>query len=336
MLKKSILMMFIGVIAGCSSVSSYNQIADSVNYSYDHNIKQSLIKGPSDTSEPYGAKVKDFHYDLVIKDFDTHVNVAFSYKDSSPRNYTHVVNSAGERIEFSRHENKILKCGVRGTFNQGKCNFSEDFTFKMPRESHSNWAVVGNANKNVYFEVSKTYVSVMNDFVYKLKTPRSDVDEGKIKKESLIAAKPVAIKKPDATIPANLIKNSSKPVVNQVITPTGKPIVSKAATVSVPAVQKPLITTKNIPVASKKGVINKNTSNCATNSKATNNVYKPDVKKNPVLTPLDIKSFCSCVKFKNSCAEVTSCREAYDQLACGNKKLDPTNKGMPCPNVCKM
>lgn len=329
MLKKSILMMFIGVIAGCSSVSNYNQIADSVNYSYDHNIKQSLIKGPSDTSEPYGAKVKDFHYDLVIKDFDTHVNVSFSYKDSSPRNYTHVVNSAGEIIEFSRHESKILTCGVVGTFNQGKCKFTEDFTFKMPRESHSNWAVVGKADKNIYFEISKTYVSVMNDFVYKLKTPRSDVDEVRIKKEILISSKPVAIKKPDAKIPAHLIKNSSKPVVNKVITPTGTPVISKAATVSVPVVHKPLIT-KNIPV------VNKNTNNCATNSKATNNVYKPVIKKNPVLTPIDIKSFCSCVKFKNSCAEVTSCREAYDQLACGNKKLDPTNKGMPCPNVCKM
>lgn len=43
------------------------------------------------------------------------------------------------------------------------------------------------------------------------------------------------------------------------------------------------------------------------------------------MTPIGDKAFCAGIEFK-TCATVSNCREAYDQLACGNKKLDPKKK----------
>lgn len=327
MLKKSILIMTIGLAAGCSSVSSYDKIADNVSYTYDHKLKQSVIKGPSDTNKTQGAKVKDFNYDLTIKDLDTHVNVSFNYKDSSPRNYNHVVDSGGQKYNFSRHENKILDCGVQGTFNEGKCIFTESFTFKMPRENRSQFAVIGTTGKNVYFEINKNYMSVMNDFVYKLKTPRSDYDESKIKKESLLTAKPVPVEKPNAIMPKPVKKVVvAEKIIEKEVKKEVKPvvIVEKAKPVEPTVIISKQVTPKTLILNEKPALLKK---------VVKKESKSPVVKKTPVLTPIDI---CSCIKFKNSCAEVTSCREAYDQLACGNKKLAPKKDGMPCPNVCKI
>lgn len=320
MLKKSILIMTMAISAGCSSVSTYDKIAENVNYTYDHQLRQSVIKGPVDTIETHGAEVRDFKYDLIVKDIETYTNVSFSYKDTSPRNYTHVVDSTGERYNFARHNKKIVDCGVSGSFDQGKCLFSESFSFKMPRQNRYHFAVIGNTGKNISFEINKNYLLVINDFVYKLKTPRADYNEEKIKKEALLTAKPMPVEKPDVKVPAPIVGNSLEKDIKNA------PVVSSVV------VNKPLI------VSSKPATIKKfeNTSqcNCSNDKEKVVKVYKPVNK--PVLTPMDTKAFCSGVVFKNSCAQVSSCREAYDQLACGNKKLDPTNKGMPCPNVCKL
>jgi hypothetical protein len=320
MLKKSALVLSLAIISGCSAVSSYDRIANNVEYTYDHTIKQSVIKGPIDDTEPQGADIEDFSYNLMIKENNTFANISFNYEDKSTRQYTHVVDSMGVRYNFVRNDYKVVDCGIVGTMSAGVCSFEESFTFQLPRDNRYQFALIGKEGKNVYFKVKQDYVAVMDDVIYKLKTPRSDYDEVNIKKEALLAAKPVPVVKSSVQIP--------QPVVGNAIA-TEK---MAAPVVLTPIVNKPLIVGNQTVI---KKFENSNQCNCQNNN---NNVVatKITVSKTPVLTPALKSSFCEGIKFKNSCEQITSCREAYDQYSCGNKKLDPTKKGMPCPTVCKL
>ena len=317
MLKKSALVISLAIIAGCSSVSSYDKIASNTEYTYDHSLKQSVIKGPVDVSEAQGARVENFKYDLIIKDSTVFANISFNYKDKSPRVYTHVVDSMGVSYQLLNQKDKVLDCGINGTINYGTCNFEQAFTFQMPRDNRYQFSLIGkSSNSSVYFKINKDYVAVMDDFMYRLKTPRADYDEATIKKETLLAAKPAPVQKPSVAIPQPIVENAlEKEKYN-------------APKVSTVAINKPLIV-NNPPIV--KQIENNKQCNCSTGNALT-------VSKQPVLAPMSKTPFCSTMKlkFKNSCAEITSCREAYDQYSCGNKKLDPTRKGMPCPNVCKL
>lgn len=315
MLKKSALVISLAIIAGCSSVSSYEKIASNTEYTYDHSLKQSVIKGPIDESKPQGARVEDFKYDLIIKDSTVFANVSFNYKDKSPRVYTHVVDSMGVSYQLLNQKDKVLDCGINGTINYGTCNFEQSFTFQMPRDNRYQFSLIGkSSNSSVYFKINKDYIAVMDDFMYRLKTPRADYDEATIKKETLLAAKPAPVQKPSVAIPQPIVGNALEKEKDN------------APKVSTVAINKPLIV-NNPPIV--KQFENNKQCNCSTGNALT-------VSKQPVLTPMSKTPFCSTMKFKNSCAEITSCREAYDQYSCGNKKLDPTRKGMPCPNVCKL
>ncbi len=315
MLKKSALVISLAIIAGCSSVSSYEKIASNTEYTYDHSLKQSVIKGPVDESEPQGAKVEDFKYDLVIKDSTVFANVSFNYKDNSSRVYTHVVDSMGVSYQLLNQKDKVLDCGINGTISYGTCNFEQSFTFQMPRDNRYQFSLIGkSSNSSVYFKINKDYIAVMDDFMYRLKTPRADYDEATIKKETLLAAKPAPIQKASVAIPQPIVGNALSQEINT------QPKVSTVA------LNKPLVV-NNQPIV--KQFENNKQCNCSTGNALT-------VSKKPVLEPMNKTPFCSAMKFKNSCAEITSCREAYDQYSCGNKKLDPTRKGMPCPNVCKL
>jgi hypothetical protein len=315
MLKKSALVISLAIIAGCSSVSSYEKIASNTEYTYDHSLKQSVIKGPIDESKPQGARVEDFKYDLIIKDSTVFANVSFNYKDKSPRVYTHVVDSMGVSYQLLNQKDKVLDCGINGTINYGTCNFEQSFTFQMPRDNRYQFSLIGkSSNSSVYFKINKDYIAVMDDFMYRLKTPRADYDEATIKKETLLAAKPAPVQKPSVSIPQPIVGNALEQEKNN------------APKVSTVAINKPLIV-NNPPIV--KQFENNKQCNCSTGNALT-------VSNKPVLEPMAKTPFCSTMKFKNSCAEITSCREAYDQYSCGNKKLDPTRKGMPCPNVCKL
>lgn len=315
MLKKSALVISLAIIAGCSSVSSYDKIAANTEYTYDHSLKQSVIKGPVDVSEPQGARVENFKYDLIIKDSTVFANISFNYKDKSPRVYTHVVDSMGVSYQLLNQKDKVLDCGINGTINYGTCNFEQAFTFQMPRDNRYQFSLIGkSSNSSVYFKINKDYVAVMDDFMYRLKTPRADYDEATIKKETLLAAKPAPVQKPSVAIPQPIVGNALEKEKDN------------APKVSTVAINKPLIV-NNPPIV--KQFENNKQCNCSTGNALT-------VSKQPVLAPMSKTPFCSTMKFKNSCAEITSCREAYDQYSCGNKKLDPTRKGMPCPNVCKL
>lgn len=322
MLKKSALVLSLAIIAGCSSVSTYDRIANNVEYTYDHTIKQSVIKGPVDNTKPQGAEVDDFAYNLIVKETNTFANVSFNYKDKSTRLYTHVVDSMGVRYDFVRNDYKIVDCGIQGTMSAGVCSFEESFTFQMPRDNRYQFALIGREGKNVYFRIKQDYVAVMDDVIYRLKTPRADYDETIIKKEALLAAKPVPVVKPSVQVPQPIVGNALES------DKASAPIVSTAI------VNKPLIVS-NQPVIKK--FENSNQCNCENDKKAVTTITKkPTVSKHPVLTPTTHGTYCAGMQFKNSCEQITSCREAYDQYACGNKKLDPTRKGMPCPNVCKL
>lgn len=322
MLKKSALVLSLAIIAGCSSVSSYDRIANNVEYTYDHTIKQSVIKGPVDDTQPQGSDIDDFSYNLIIKETNTFANVSFNYTDKSTRLYTHVVDSMGVRYNFVRNDHKIIDCGINGTINAGTCSFEESFTFQMPRDNRYQFALIGREGKNVYFRIKQDYVAVMDDVIYRLKTPRADYDETTIKKEALLAAKPVPVAKTSVKAPQPIVGNALES------DRASAPIISTVT------VNKPLIVS-NQPVIKK--FENSSQCNCENSNKVlTPIINKPVVSKNPVLTPTTHGTYCAGIQFKNSCEQITSCREAYDQYACGNKKLDPSRKGMPCPNVCKL
>lgn len=164
MLKKSALVIFLAIIAGCSSVSSYDKIASNTEYTYDHSLKQSVIKGPVDVSEPQGAIVENFKYDLIIKDSTVFANVSFNYKDKNTRVYTHVVDSMGVSYQLLNQKDKVLDCGINGTINYGTCNFEQAFTFQMPRDNRYQFSLIGkSSNSSVYFKINKDYVAVMDD-----------------------------------------------------------------------------------------------------------------------------------------------------------------------------
>lgn len=331
MLKKSALVLSLAIVAGCSSVSSYDKIANNVQYTYDHSIKQSVIKGPVDTTQPQGGQVKEFSYDLIVKDTNTYANVSFLYNDENSRLYTHVVDSMGVRYNFERSDKKIIECGIVGTLNAGNCLIKESFTFQMPRDNRYQFALIGIENTNVYFKINKDYVAVMDDFIYRLKTPRADYDEVTLKKETLLSAKPVPVETP--VIVRQPVK-VPQPIVGNAL----KEDNINAVKVSRTIIDRPLIVS-NKPLVQKF----ENTKHCGCDDKVS---AKPvtvskinkviTVSKTPVLTPTTNKTYCTGIKFANSCEQITSCREAYDQYACGNKKLDPSRKGMPCPTICKL
>lgn len=352
MLKYTIIALSVAVLAGCSTGRSYDSIADSVNYSYDHDLKQSVVKGPVETPVYKSSGEFDkFDMDLTIQNTDTFVNLDLAYSDKEPRMFAYILDTSGKRYNFTRHEKRIVDCGASGSMSSGVCSYTDKISFQLPDEKRYQYVLVGRTGSNASFNVNKEYLAVMSDVTYRLKTPRADSDELRIKKDTLLTAGPTPVVKPSvqppvAPAPVATAQPAYTPVVSTV--PTSKPIVTttnstKAAPAGTSYLKKfeteetcvcsssPQSTSK---ITVKKVEYKKVTEKAPVVKKAVPVVKKP-VDSKHVLTPMNKTPFCSTVEFK-TCATVSNCREAYDQLACGNKKLDPTGKGMPCPNVCKM
>lgn len=344
----------IAVLVGCSTGRSYDSIADSVSYTYDHDLKQSVVKGP--TEEPVyksSAKIKKFDMDLNIKNSDTFANLDLAYSDTEPRLFSHIIDTTGQSYNFYSHEKRIVDCGVSGSSKEGICDYTDKISFQLPESSRNQYILVGRDGRNVSFNINKEYLAVMSDVTYRLKTPRADVDELRLKKDTLLTAGPTPVAKPSVQQPVK-----TAPVV--VPAPIYTPVVS-----TVP-VSKPIVATttsiKQAPAGTSyiKKFEEDTTCKCSSSPQSTSTitttkavVYKapvetpkvvpakvkslPAAKKvdNAVLSPMNKTPFCATIQYK-TCATVSSCREAYDQLACGNKKLDASGKGMPCPNICNV
>lgn len=343
MFKYAVLALSISVLVGCSSTGkSYDSIYDDVAYTYDHTLNRSVVKGPDEILK-YNAKQEFelFKYNMVIEEGNTFVNLFLKYSDNIPRSFTHVIDTTGRVYPFEKHEKVIIDCGVSGSVSSGVCDYSDVITFKVPDDRQSQFILVGRQGYNAAFKVNKEYVAVMSDVSYRLKTPRSDADELRVKKNTLLTAAPKPLEQKSVAQPQPIAQPAQ----------TYQPVVK-----TVP-VQKPLNTTpvnngsyvdQYKTVETCKCSSSPQSSSTITSVKTTTvkkpapvAVVKPIVKPavlTPVkqtLTPVAKDPFCSGMVFKN-CSTINSCREAYDQLACGNKKLDPANKGMPCPNVCKL
>lgn len=353
MLKRTIIALSIALVAGCSTERGYDSIADSVNYTYDQDLKQSVVKGPLETPK-YRSNYdfSKFQYDLNIKNSDTYITVDLAYTDDGSRQFRHVSDTTGRVYNFERHDKRIDKCGVSGSSKEGKCDFVESFSFKLPDNGQSQFVIVGRDSRNASFNVNKEYLAVMSNVTYRLKTPRADADELRIKKDTLLTAKPVAVVKESVTPPAPVIVPAPiyQPVVQTA--PVSKPIVATVNSTSQapagtsyvnqidetickcsssPQSTSTITMQKTVKVPEATAVPKKTT---VIKQKPAKKAYTKPAEKNPVLAPVGDKAFCAGVTFK-TCATVSNCREAYDQLACGNKKLDPQKKGMPCPSICQ-
>lgn len=381
MLKRTVIALSIALVAGCSTNDrSYDSIADSVRYTYDQDLKQSVVKGPIQESK-YRSNVSfdKFQYDLNIKNSETYLTLDMAYRDDGSRQFIHVTDTTGRVYNFVRHEKRIVDCGVSGSSKAGKCDFVESFSFKIPDNGQSQFVIVGREGRNASFNVNKEYLAAMSNVVYRLKTPRADADELRIKKDTLLTAKPVIVAQESVTPPTPPApKEEPKPT--PVVVPA--PVVIAPAPVVVPApivtaepvyvpivktvpVTKPIVTSvnsnKSTPaVTSYVDRIDETVCKCSSSPQSSSTITIQKVVKVPatvknttvvkqqpvkkaytkpapkvVLTPIGDRAFCAGVTFK-TCETVSNCREAYDQLACGNKKLDPKKKGMPCPNVCSL
>jgi len=365
MLKRTVIALSIALVAGCStSDKSYDSIADNVNYTYDQDLKQSVVKGPlQKTKYRSNYDFDKFQYDLNIKNTETFLTLDIAYRDDGSRQFRHVTDTTGRVYNFERHEKRIVDCGVSGSSKEGKCDFVESFSFKLPDNGQSQFVIVGRDGRNASFNVNKEYLAVMSNVTYRLKTPRADADELRIKKDTLLTAKPVAVVPasvtPPAPKPAPVVAPAPivtpEPVYQPIVqtVPVTKPIVSSvnstqqapAGTSYVDQIDETICKCSSSPQSSSTITVQKTVKvpEAAAKPKKTTIVKqakpakKAVVKPAPkaVLTPIGDKAFCAGVTFK-TCATVSNCREAYDQLACGNKKLDPQKKGMPCPNVCKL
>lgn len=359
MLKQTVIALSIALVAGCStSDRSYESIADSVNYTYDQDLKQSVVKGPVQEGKyRSNASFDKFQYDLNIKQSDTYLTLDMAYTDTGFRQFRQVTDTTGRVYNFERHDKSIVECGISGTSSEGKCDFTESMSFKLPDNGQSQFVVVGRDGRNVSFNVNKEYIAVMSNVTYRLKTPRADADELRIKKDTLLTAKPVVVKKESVTPPAPVIvpapiitaEPAYQPIVQTV--PVTKPIVATVnSTTQAPAgtsyvnqIDETICKCSSSPQSTSTITLQKEVKVPAATAtpKKTTVIKQPAKKaytkpaKKAVLTPIGNKAFCSGVTYK-TCATVANCREAYDQLACGNKKLDPTNKGMPCPSVCNL
>ena len=364
MLKRTVIALSIALVAGCSTNDrSYDSIADSVNYTYDQDLKQSVVKGPIQESK-YRSNVDfdKFQYDLNIKNSETYLTLDMAYRDDGSRQFRHVTDTTGRVYNFERHDKRIVDCGVSGSSKEGKCDLVESFSFKLPDNGQSQFVIVGREGRNASFNVNKEYLAVMSNVTYRLKTPRADADELRIKKDTLLTAKPVVVAKESVTppapkpapvvVPAPIVtaEPAYEPIVQTV--PATKPIVASvnstkqapAGTSYVDQIDETVCKCSSSPQSSSTITVQKTVKVPAATAQAkkTTVVKQQPVKKaytkpapKAVLTPIGDRAFCAGVEFK-TCATVSNCREAYDQLACGNKKLDPKKKGMPCPNVCSL
>jgi hypothetical protein len=339
MLKKSLIALCIVGLAGCSAVSTYDSISDNVAYTYDQDLKQSVVKGPVDNVD-YNSKasVEDFSYQLSVLNTDLVANIKVKYSGKELRQYERLIDSTGVSYELISYDKTIHDCGVVGSLRAGICNFSEEITVRLPREDRYNYVLAARSGDNIAFEIKKNYIAVMNDVIYKLRTPRADYDEQRIKKDTLIAAKPVEIKRPSlAQVPIQPPKPAA---------PLPAPIVTVAP------VQEPLMFNQKVEV---RNCTTKLVETCDSDKPVVKSVSQPAPKKvivkkyvpakqpvkkvapathKAVLTPTPAGNICAGMKFKN-CSVITSCREAYDQLACGNRKVDPDKNGIPCQAICR-
>lgn len=324
MFRKSLIALCLGLtLAGCSSVRSYDSIADNVEYTYDQDLKQSVTRGPIESGNyTSNAKVDSFAYNISVLNTDLVANIDLKYTDSDPRQFTHIVDSTGRGYKFITHTSNIDDCGIAGTFKSGRCDFSDQLSFNLPRENRYQYTLVSRTGKNINFAIQKNYIAVMSDVVYRMKTPRADYAEETIRKDTLVAAKPVPVAKPVVQMPP-------KVQVQPVIQP---PVVTAIAPVEPIKVFKPrpapAIAKKPAPVAV----------GCVPGYEAKPLVKKVQAKKpvkKAVLTPVKKSASCTTMKAK-SCSQIKTCREAYDQLACGNKKVDPDNNGIPCQAICRL
>lgn len=350
MFKHMLLAISIAAVVGCSTTNqSYDTLYDKVAYKYDNTLNKALVSGPIETPV-YTAKQKfdKFTYDMGIENSDTYVNLDLKYRDSEPRSFYQVIDTTGRVYPFTRHEKVIVDCGVSGSSTAGVCVYTDSITFKMPDDRQSQFILVGRPGHNASFKVNKEYIAVMSDITYRLKTPRADSDELRVKKNTLLTASPKPLEQKSVTPPQPVVKAEPtyQPVVSTV--PVQKPITTA------PVAPKPAPQPNNGSYIDKYKVVE--TCQCSSSPQSSSTItsiktvqqVKPVVAPAPVkkpvvtqpakktvLTPVNKDPFCSNMVFK-TCGTVSNCREAYDQLACGNKKLDPSNKGMPCPNVCKL
>lgn len=335
MFNKSLIALCIIGLSGCSAVSTYDSIADNVSYTYDQDLKQSVVKGPID-SVPYNSKanVESLSYQLSVLHTDLIAEIKVSYSGDEIRGFNKLADSTGRQYNVFNYDKTITNCGIIGSFRTGICDFTESFAFKLPREDRYHYVALARNGDHVAFEMKRNYIAVMNDVVYKLKTPRADYDEQRIKKDALVAAKPVEVKKPSLQSVPPLKPAPIQPP--KPLKPAPAPIVK-----AVP-VQQPLFTS---PIPEAKNCTTKLVETC-TPVKKEKKVAKPVVAKKVevtktvksntpvILTPTKEGNLCSGLKFK-SCAAISSCREAYDQLACGNRKVDPDKNGIPCQAICR-
>ncbi len=346
MFKYAAMALSVALMVGCTTNHSYDTLYDKVAYTYDHDLKRSLVKGPAETPI-YNSKYEfsKFRYNMSIDNGDTQVNIYLKYRDSQPRSFSHAIDTTGRVYNFVKHDKYIIDCGANGSVNSGTCIYRDSISFKMPDDRQSQFILVGSDGRNASFKINREYIAVMSDVTYRLKTPRADSDELRVKKDALVMAAPKPLPTKSVTPPAPKPEPVYQPVVNAVpaqqpIAPVTTPVqqgsyIDKYKTVetcqcssspqSTSTITSVKTTTVKKQVPSKQPVVQQPAKKVVT--------AKP--VKAPTLTPVNKDPFCSNVVFK-TCATVSNCREAYDQLACGNKKLDPSKKGMPCPNVCKL
>lgn len=211
-------------------------------------MKQSVVKGPiQETKYRSNYDFDKFQYDLNIKNSETYLTLDLAYRDDGSRQFRHVTDTTGRVYNFERHDKRIVDCGVSGSSKEGKCDFVESFSFKLPDNGQSQFVIVGRDGRNTSFNVNKEYLAVMANVTYRLKTPRADADELRIKKDTLLTAKPVAVAQESVTPPAPKPAPVVVPAPIVTAEPAYQPIVQTVPTT------KPIVATVNSTQQAPKG-----------------------------------------------------------------------------------